>query len=165
MPPVAAVAVVVLVIALLLALNNNPHRDSAGPALVSPTGHPVTFAAPTSSSPRPTPTRTVAASRVEAKRTSRPAAPVLPVSVLNNSTRSGLAHEAAAQVAQRGWPVAKVGNFTGRVAASTLYYAPGQQASAQRLAQELPAIARVLPRFAGLPTQGLTLVVTRDWPG
>ena len=64
----------------------------------------------------------------------------------------------------QGWPLGKVGNFTGRIAMSTLYYAPGQETSARRLAAELPAIRRVLPRFSGLPTSGLTLVVTRDWP-
>jgi hypothetical protein len=163
---VGAVVAVVLVIGLLLALNSNPHRDSAGPALISPTAHPV---APVSSSspaaaPTVTPTTVMPSTRVEGKRTSRPRADVLPVSVLNNSRRSGLAHEAAAQVQAHGWPIAKVGNFTGRVPISTLYYAPGQLASAQRLAHEMPAIRRVEPRFAGLPTSGLTLVVTREWP-
>ena len=157
-----------LVIALLLALNSNPHRDEAGPALVSPTTHPVassSSATPVAPpSPRPTPTTAVPSTRVEGKRTSRPAAPVLPVSVLNNSRRSGLAHQAAAQVAAHGWPIAKVGNFTGRVPISTLYYAPGQLASAQRLAGTMPAIQRVRPRFSGLPTSGLTLIVTREWP-
>ncbi|HET6816808.1 MAG TPA: LytR C-terminal domain-containing protein, partial [Mycobacteriales bacterium] len=60
---------------------------------------------------------------MEGNRTSRPTAAILPVSVLNNSMRSGLAHEAAAQVAAHGWPIAKIGNFTGRVPISTLYYA------------------------------------------
>jgi hypothetical protein len=156
----------VLVIALLLALNNNPHRDNtAGPALISPTSHPVasssSAALPTT---RPTPTTAQPSTRVEGNRTSRPVAAVLPVSVLNNSRRSGLAHRAADQVAAKGWPIAKIGNFTGRVPISTLYYAPGQLASAQRLAHLMPAIRRVEPRFSGLPTTGLTLVVTREWP-
>ena len=154
----------VLVIALLLALNSNPHRDNtAGPALISPTPHPVS----SSSAPpvvAPTPTRTQPETKVEGSKTSKPTAEVLPVSVLNNSRRTGLAHTAAAQVAAHGWPIAKVGNFTGRVPISTLYYAPGQFASAQRLARAMPSIQRVRPRFSGLPTSGLTLVVTREWP-
>jgi hypothetical protein len=155
-----------MVIALLLALNSNPQRDVAGPALTSPTSHPSPASTPTEASPSPAPTtpRATTPTRVEAKRTSRPVAAVLPVSVLNNSTRSGLAHRAADQVAAQGWPIAKVGNFTGRIRVSTLYYAPGQLASAQRLAASMPAIQRVLPRFSGLPTSGLTLVVTREWP-
>ncbi|HET7530914.1 MAG TPA: LytR C-terminal domain-containing protein [Mycobacteriales bacterium] len=154
----------VVVIAVLLALNSNPQHDNAGPALVSPSPTAVasTSAAPTT--PAPTPTTGTPATHVEAKRTRRPVAPVIPVSVLNNSTRTGLAHRAAAQVSAEGWPIAKIGNFTGRVAMSTLYYAPGELASAQRLARAMPAIRRVLPRFAGLPTTGLTLVVTREWP-
>jgi hypothetical protein len=155
---------VVIVIALLLALNSNPQRDAAGPALVSPTPHPAVSSSSPPASPRPTPTVSTPATRVEGNRASRPAPQTLPVSVLNNSRRSGLAHTAAAQVAAHGWPIAKVGNFTGRVPISTLYYAPGQFASAQRLAQALPAIQRVRPRFTGLPTSGLTLVVTREWP-
>ena len=167
-PPLGAVAAVVMVIALLLALNNHPQRDSAGPAVVPPTTHPVSSTSSAASggaaTPRPTPPRTTPATRVEAKRTSRPLAAVLPVSVLNNSRRAGLAHRVASQVATQGWPVAKVGNFTGRVRVSTLYYGPGQLATAQRLAASMPAIQRVLPRFSGLPTTGLTLVVTREWP-
>ena len=155
----------VVVIGLLLALNSNPHRDTAGPALISPTPHPVAVSSSSpASSPRPTPTTSTPATRVEGNRTSRPVAPLLPVSVLNNSRRSGLAHQAAAQVAAHGWPIAKVGNFTGLVPISTLYYAPGQLASARRLAEQMPAIQRVRPRFSGLPTTGLTLVVTREWP-
>jgi hypothetical protein len=158
--------VVVLVIALLLALNSNPQRDNtAGPALISPTSHPV---ASSSSVPpptaKPTPTTVQPSTRVEGNRTSRPVAAVLPVSVLNNSRRSGLAHQVADQVAAKGWPIAKIGNFTGRVPISTLYYAPGQLESAQRLARLMPAIQRVRPRFSGLPSTGLTLVVTREWP-
>jgi hypothetical protein len=154
----------VVVIALLLALNSSPDRDSAGPAITSPTPTPSASTSPAPPAPRPTPTRSHIATHVEAKRSTRPAPVVAPVSVLNNSTRSGLAHRAAAQVAAQGWPLATIGNFTGRIVVSTLYYAPGQYDTAQRLAGQLPAIQRVLPRFSGLPAQGLTLVVTREWP-
>ena len=56
------------------------------------------------------------------------------------------------------------GPFRGRIAVTTVYYAPGQQASAQLLQREFPAIERVRPRFAGLPGSGLTVVLTRDYP-
>ena len=156
--PIAAVGVVVLVIVLLLVLNSHPHPD-AGPALVSPSPSAAPSVAPTPTSASPTtPSASPASSTAPAP------APKRPVSVLNNSRRSGLAHRVADQVAAHGWPVATVGNFTGQVAASTLYYGHGQLASARRLAHELPAIRRVLPRFESLPGSGLTLVVTRDWP-
>ena len=144
--PIAAVGVVVLVIVLLLVLNSHPHPD-AGPALVSPSPSAAPSVAPTPTSASPTtPSASPASSTAPAP------APKRPVSVLNNSRRSGLAHRVADQVAAHGWPVATVGNFT------------GQLASARRLAHELPAIRRVLPRFESLPGSGLTLVVTRDWP-
>jgi hypothetical protein len=83
--------------------------------------------------------------------------------VLNNSRRQGLASDVAAQLRAKGWPVAKVGNYRGRVAETTVYYLPGQLPQAHELVREFPQIHRILPRFRGLPGSGLTLVVTRDW--
>jgi len=96
--------------------------------------------------------------------TPRPAAPAPgpPLTVLNNSRYHDLAERAAARFRGGGWPVAVTGQFTGRLRASTVYYSPGQQAVAQRLAARF-GLPRVLPRFAGLPGQGLTVVVTRDY--
>jgi len=96
--------------------------------------------------------------------TPRPAvpAPGPPLTVLNNSRYHDLAERAAARFRGGGWPVAVTGQFTGRLRASTVYYSPGQQAVAQRLAARF-GLPRVLPRFAGLPGQGLTVVVTRDY--
>lgn len=45
-----------------------------------------------------------------------------------------------------------------------MYFEPGQQAAAAALAAQFPVIRRVLPRFAGLPGSGLTVVVTREYP-
>jgi hypothetical protein len=82
--------------------------------------------------------------------------------VLNNSRVKGLAATWARKLNAGGWPTPTVGNYSGGVIAqTTVYYAPGQQASAQRLARQF-GFGRVLPRFAGLPGQGLTLVLTRD---
>ena len=74
-----------------------------------------------------------------------------------------LAAQVAAQLSAHGWPIRKTGNFTGRIVATTAYYAPGERAAAERLAREFSQIRRVEPRFRGLPGTGLTLVVTRDW--
>lgn len=165
LPPLAAVTAVVVVIVLLLWLNGRS-TPSGGPALDSPS--PVLTT--TSSAPAPSPTtRSPRPSRTpRSPHPTSASAPAVvakaPVDVLNNSTRSGLAHDVAGQVANAGWPIDVIGNFTGRVAESTLYYDRGQLAVARQLAHDLPAIRRVLPRFAGLPGSGLTLVVTRDWP-
>ncbi len=90
-------------------------------------------------------------------------APKLALTVLNNSTVSGLAARAAARYRAAGWPIKLTGSFRGRVPVTTVYFAPGQQASALLLQKSFPAIERVRPRFAGLPGSGLTVVLTRDY--
>jgi hypothetical protein len=168
-PPLGAVAAVVLVIVLLLVLNRPPHSSGPGPALQSPPPVP-TSATPTpapspSGTATPTPTPKPTKPTLPSTQPSATAQPVqVPVTVLNNSRRRGLAHDAAGQLQAKGWPIARVGNFTGRIAASTVYYSPGQRAVAERLAHEFSAVQRVEPRFSGLPGSGLTLVVTRYWP-
>jgi hypothetical protein len=86
------------------------------------------------------------------------------VTVLNNSRRSGLAATAAARFRAGGWPVPTTGNYRGRIEQTTVYYAAGQEASARRFAAQFH-VPRVLPRSAlpGLPSQGMTVVLTRDY--
>ena len=84
--------------------------------------------------------------------------------MINNSRLPDLARTAAARYRAAGWPVAEVRSMGGRIAATTVYYPPGGQDAARSLADQF-GIARVLPRFAGLPGQGLTVVVTRDLAG
>lgn len=175
LPPLGAVASVVVVIVLLLFLNSRGSSPGAGPAIQVPSGA-TTSATAAAPSPTPTPTPSLSASAAPSPTATAPAPPVseppattqpavakVPVTVLNNSRRSGLAHDVAAELRAKGWPIAKVGNFSGRVAETTAYYAPGQLAQARELAREFPQIQRIEPRFAGLPGHGLTLVVTRDW--
>jgi hypothetical protein len=88
--------------------------------------------------------------------------------VLNNSVIHGLADRVATAVQARGWQVAQVGNFAGRLPATTVYFSPGnaaEEAAARELAREFPQVAQVLPRYAGLPPTpaGIVLVVTKDW--
>ena len=173
-PPLAAVSAIVIVIVALLVLNRPDNSVSAGPVVTPGPSHtsaePELTAPPVSLSPTPTPThspkphRTPPAAEPSATATAEPAVAKIPVTVLNNSRRTGLAHRAAAQVSEGGWPIRQIGNFTGRIRVSTAYYAPGQSAEAHKLARQFPAIQRVLPRFEGLPGSGLTLVVTREWP-
>lgn len=166
--PVLAVAVVALVVLLLVYLNGRPAPhgtptvqplpslsqtggSSASPARsASATSHPATSA--------PTATATRAAPPPSPQEVTR-----LPVTVLNNSRITGLAARAADQLRAAGWPVAMIGDFTGRLPSPTVYYDPGQEAVARALAAAFPKVERVLPRFPGLPGSGLTLVVTRQW--
>ena len=168
-PPLAAVSVVVIVIVALLVLNRPSHHTAdAGPAVQPAPSHassqPAVTTPSVKPSPRPSPTPRKTAPVAEPPATAKPAVAKVPVTVLNNSRRTGLAHRAAAQVANGGWPIRQIGNFTGRIRISTVYYAPGQEQVAQKFAHQFSAVQRVLPRFQGLPGSGLTLVVTREWP-
>ncbi len=91
------------------------------------------------------------------------AAPRLAITVLNNSRITGLADRAAQRFRAGGWPVSETGNFTGKVTDTTVYYAPGQRASAERLQASFSGLIRVRPRFATLPGTGLTVVLTKDY--
>ena len=133
-----------------------PSRASGSPSVSrsGTTTAPHTTVAPPAR-PSSTPSRQTTAARA-------------PLTVLNNSTIRGLADRAAGEVQNRGWQVAQVGNFAGRLAATTVYYTPGDgagQAAANELAREFPQIDQVLPRYAGLPPTpaGIVLVVTKDW--
>lgn len=138
--------------------------SSVPPASSEPAPSPTTTAAPTSQLPATTPPPPPVTTAP-----STSAAPArVPLTVLNNSTIRGLGERAAAQARSAGWQVASVGNFAGVIPVSTVYYAPGDpaaEAAARRLQADLPQVARVLPRYAGLPPTptGVVLVVTRDW--
>ena len=165
-----AVGAVVVVIVLLLVLNQAGDPTGPGPALAEPTGplatttsaSPTPTATRTTHSPRPTPSRTVPVDEPPA--TQAPRVAKIPVTVLNTSTIQHLAARAARQLRAKNWPIRLVGNYRGRLPVSTLYYLPGQRDVADLLADEFPAVQRVLPRPEDLPGKGLTLVVTREWP-
>jgi hypothetical protein len=160
-----AVAGVLLGIGALLWATDAP---KGAPALQEPqaqTAHVSTTPSPVASretvmvTPAPLHSTTPAAAAVVAP------VPKLALTVLNNSTRNKLADRVAAHYRAAGWPVKLTGNFTGRITVTTAYYAPGELASAQLLQKTFPAIERVRPRFPGLPGTGLTVVLTRTYPG
>ena len=158
-----AVTGVALAIGALLLANDNSD-DNSSPAVVQTRPSPSLGAStPPSLSPSTQPTVASPAPVASPSATAVQPAAILPVSVLNNSRVKGLASTAAAKFRAGGWPVPVQGNYSGgTIAQTTVYYAPGQLASAQRFAQQF-GIGRVAPRFAGLPTKGMTVVVTRDF--
>lgn len=173
LPALASVTAVVVVILLLLVLNSRPSKPDAGPAVVpgspSPTPSTSPSTSPSATASAPSASSSVASSVApppvnEPSATQQPTAKPA-VTVLNDSRRTGLAAHVAAELRARGWPIRDTGNFRGRVAMTTAYYAAGQRSAAQELAREFPQVKRIAPRFAGLPGVGLTLVVTRDWTG
>ena len=52
--------------------------------------------------------------------------------MLNNTTRAHLAARAADQFRAGGWQVVKVGNFTGTIPSTTVYFTPGSGAEQPR---------------------------------
>ena len=158
-----ALAGVALAIGALLLFGKD---DSKGTPTVSLPPSP-TAAATTAPSATPSPiaTATPVVTPAVVAPTTTTAAParVVPVSVLNNSKIKGLAERAAARFEAGGWPVPTKGNYRGgTIATTTVYFGPGQQGSAERFAKQF-GIGRVAPRFPGLPTSGMTVIVTRDF--
>lgn len=161
---VLAIAAVATLVAVLLVLNGQPGSGpapgtvGAGLAVSSPSHR------PTPATPSPTPTPPSPSPVASSARPSPPPVAELAVLVLNNSRISHLAARVAAELAATGWPVAGVGNFDGRLPATTLFYAPGAEASARLLAQRFTQISVLAPRPSWLPGRAaLTLVVTRYW--
>lgn len=83
----------------------------------------------------------------------------LPVVVLNQSGRPGLASRTAASLRSAGWTVSSVGNFRGAVPSTTIYYPDGALAAAQALADQLPGPDRVRPVFSGISATKLTVIL------
>lgn len=176
-----ALAGVALLIFGVVALGGGDGSSGAAPAppatsSAAPSPTPAPTPAPTPSpTPAPTPSAGTGVGSPPAPTTTTPApAPTrpstarAPLTVLNNSTIPGLADRAAGEAQARGWQVAQVGNFAGRLPATTVYYTPGDaagEAAARQLAREFAHIEQVLPRYAGLPPtpSGIVLVVTRTW--
>jgi LytR cell envelope-related transcriptional attenuator len=172
-----ALAGVALLVVGVLALNgDDPGTPGAAPAPTA-SGTPSGLPTPTGTAPAPTRTPTAVpttavptttAPRRPPPPTATPAPPRAPLTVLNNSTIRGLGDQAAAEAQRRGWRVAQVGNFAGRLPVTTVYFTPGSAAeerAARQFAEEFPQVEQVLPRYEGLPPTpaGIVLVVTRDW--
>lgn len=145
---------------------------TVGPPASATSPGPATTSSPAASSPSAVPSEGTGVGSEPAPTTppepTRTSAARAPLTVLNNSTISGLADRAAREAQGQGWVVAQVGNFAGRLPATTVYYTPGnaaQEAAARELAREFPHVEQVLPRYAGLPPtpDGIVLVVTKDW--
>lgn len=187
--PATAVVVVIVVVLLLIWINgsssgNGPSAAAIGPGAhhtrsaqsptpTSPSGPPVPTATPARTTvPAPAPTSARRASPGTAKSVqprstksstrSRPAASTAraPVSVLNNSRRTGLAATVAAQLEAKHWTVSSVGNQQTVIPETTLYYPPGDHAAAVHLSHDFPSIQRIASRAGG---RGMTLVLTASW--
>jgi LytR cell envelope-related transcriptional attenuator len=183
---------VLLVVGGLVALRGKPTSTATGAAATSASAT-VTSEPPASLTPAasPSPTSTAPASTVPpttvpastaapptsrlpsppkaAPSTGSPKPTRAPLTVLNNTTRAHLAEQAAEQFRQGGWQVVQVGNYTGEIPMTTVYYTPGsatEERAAEALAAQFTGISRVLSRYDGLPASvhGVIVVLAPDWP-
>jgi hypothetical protein len=173
----ATLGAVVLIVVLLQSTSGQ--RTGGTPAVEIPPGIDLTAAV---TAPTPTPTATPTATpspghpaspgrtraATTAPATAKPfptANPAVAVRVLNYSRVKGLARRAAGQLEARGWRVVEFGNSPHRALQSTVYFSPGQAGAAAALRRQFSGVRDVQPAPGDLPGAGLTLVVTRDWPG
>jgi hypothetical protein len=88
----------------------------------------------------------------------------LPVYVLNQTTRDGLAAAVAEDIESAGWSVTKVSWWRGVVPSTTVYYPPGYESAAEALSAAFSAIDRVRPRVAPMPDDALTVILCKEYP-
>jgi LytR cell envelope-related transcriptional attenuator len=88
----------------------------------------------------------------------------LPVYVLNQTTRRGLADVVAEDIESAGWSIAKVSWWRGIVPSTTVYYPPGYESAAQALSASFPAIDRVRPAVDPMPDDALTVILCKEYP-
>jgi LytR cell envelope-related transcriptional attenuator len=162
----AVLGVVVLVVAIIALRQPNGHQaalHTSGVAESSSTGSSTpassstaassSSAAPSTSS---TPTPTVTADPLKA----------IPLIVLNNTSKTGLADTAAGRFRAEGWTVTSTGNLVNNIASTVAYYDPSvanAQAAATALQAQFPAIKRVVAKFSGLPAGPIIVVLTSDY--
>lgn len=168
----SVVAVISLVIILLAIFGRTvPGGDAhaTGAATTTPTATPApTTRAAGSSSATPRARRSSQAAVTPTRRpaTTKPAeVPDIAVVVLNQSDRSGLATEVAADLRAAGWRVSDVGNWRGDVPSTTVYYPIGFATAAQTLAGDLNGVDRIRPRQSGMPLGVLTVILHNSYAG
>lgn len=167
MPSVLAVAAVAsLITALAVWQGEEPDQPRAAASTTSRSAP----ASTSSSEAEPTDAQTSEAEPTDTEPTDAEPTPPEPTSdlevvVLNQTSRGGLAGTVADRLREAGWDVPAVGNFTGIVPSTTVYYPDGARADALAVAADLPTEPRVMPRFGNLSLSRLTVVVTDSYPG
>lgn len=156
----AALGVAVLVIAIFALRNPGERATQAGKLTGKPSGAVSlsTSASPTSPASSPTSSRPSG--------TTSAAHRGLPLVVLNNTTVTGLAQQAADRFTAGGWTVTTTGNYQNDIISTCAYYdpaVPGAQEAALALQQQYPTIKRVVPKFPELPAGPVVVVLTPDY--
>ena len=165
------IAVLVLSIVALAVAGKGPGSDVAGPTVTLPKGSvsstPTTTSSGTPTSSSPTSSASTSTSPpTSATATNSGAVGSQPLVVLNNTSQSGLAQQAAATFTQGGWTVTSTGNLSQDTLSTCAYYdpnVPGAQAAAEALMAQFPAIKRVKEKYGALPAGPVVVVLTTDY--
>jgi LytR cell envelope-related transcriptional attenuator len=168
---VGVVVLIVAVVALRDPRSGGPQNAGRSVSVSDAAGTPSTSAPRTTPKATPTPTRTgtTSAPPVSLGSTSSTAgtgAKSVPLVVLNNTTVAGLAKTAATRFESGGWTVSSSGNFSNDIISTCAYYDPsitGAKAAATALQAQYPTIKRVAPKFDGLPSGPVVVVLTPDY--
>lgn len=82
-----------------------------------------------------------------------------PVVVLNQTTVEGLAARTAEALEEAGWEVVEVASFPSGVPETTVYHPADLEEAAIAMEAEWDGIDRVMPVFAGLSEEALTVIL------
>lgn len=93
------------------------------------------------------------------------AAPELrtPVGILNGTSITGLAGRAQERLEDGGWPVPAIDTTSRQIDATTVYYPPGLEESAEALLAQFPEIVRMAPTEPGLAQDRLVVILAPDY--
>jgi hypothetical protein len=152
----ALLGVAVLVVAVIALQHPHGRSAQAGKPTSTPSSHASRTAAPSTSAPASGTSGSPSGSASSA------AGNKLPLVVLNNTTVSGLAQQAAARFEAGGWTVTSYTNYTNNILSTCAYYdpaVPGAKEAATALQAQFPAIKRIQPQFAELSSYHSPIVV------
>ena len=163
---VVGVGLAVLVVAIFALREPNGHVAAAQSGQASGASNVARNSTPAD----PTPSTSSAPHTSDSQASVR--AKDVPLIILNNTTVTGLAAQAAQQFEAGGWTVTRYGNYTNSILSTCAYFdpsVPGAKAAAKALQRQYPAIQRVAPRFTPdpgaqpLPDGPVVVVLTPDY--
>ena len=168
---VGVVVLIVAVVALRDPRSDGPQNAGRSVGVSATAGTPSSARTTPKASPTPTPTRTGTTSAPpvnlgSSSSSAEAAAKSVPLVVLNNTTVAGLARTAATRFENGGWTVTSSGNLSNNIISTCAYYDPsstGAKAAAEALMAQYPTIKRVAPKFDGLPSGPVVVVLTPDY--
>jgi hypothetical protein len=89
-----------------------------------------------------------------------------PLVVLDNTGRPDEARFAAERFERGGWTVTDTSTFEGEILSTAAYYdpdVPGARTAAEALQAQFPEIQRIRPKFAGLGSGPVIVILTYDY--